>query len=317
MEYKDYYKILGVGRDASADEIKQKYRQLALEYHPDRNPGDDKAEEKFKEINEAYQVLSDPEKRARYDQLGTEYSRWQRTGGRGGFNWDEWTAAPGGQGVRVEMGDLDDILGGGFSDFFQSIFGGMPGGQSGYRTRGQTATSSRRPRPVTYEHPLTISLHEAYHGATRDLEIDGRRIEVKIPPGATTGIKVRVPGVAPGASGGKKGDLYLLIEVAPDPRFKVKDSNLHTDVTVDLYTAVLGGEVPVQTPAGTLMLTIPPGTQPGQVFRLAGRGLPKLKDKGKKGDLLVKVNVEIPRKLTERQRELFAELAQNGRSQKA
>ncbi len=313
MEYKDYYQILGVSRDASVDEIKSKYRQLALEFHPDRNPGDKGAEEKFKEINEAYQVLSDEEKRARYDQLGTEYSRWQRSGAPGGFNWDEWVTTPAGGGVRVEMGDLEDLLGGGFSEFFRSIFGGMP--QSGVGAGGRRRVSSRgrQPVPRAYEHPLTISLHEAYHGTTRRLEVDGRRLEIKVPAGSTTGTKVRVPGVAPAGPNGQLGDLYLIIEVAPDPRFEVNGPDIKTHVKVDLYTVVLGGEVKVPTLSGDVLLTVPPGTQPGQTFRLAGRGLPKLKKRDENGDLLVLVNVEIPQKLTDRERELFEELARNGR----
>ncbi len=171
MEYKDYYKILGVDRKASEEDIKRVYRKLALKYHPDRNPGDKKAEEKFKETNEAYQVLSDPTKRARYDQLGDSYANWQRGGTPGGFNWDQWTTRQGGN-TRVDYGNLDDILGGGFSDFFRQIFGGMDFRQAQGRTGRQT-----REKP-SYEQELTISLQEAYQGSTRRIEVDGRRLDV-------------------------------------------------------------------------------------------------------------------------------------------
>ncbi len=294
MEYKDYYKILGVDRKASKEEVKKAYRKLALKYHPDRNAGDKSAEEFFKDINEANQVLSDDEKRARYDQLGQAYSSWQQRGASpGNFNWEDWVTTPSGGGVRVEMGDLNDILGGGgrgFSDFFSQIFGGM-GGAAGGRPQ------ARRTAAPTYQEQVTISLHEAFLGATRLLQIDGRRLEVKIPAGARTGTKVRVPGVGPSGPGGRKGDLYLVIQVADDPRFHRKGDNLHLEVPVGLYTAILGGEVKVTTLSGDVVLTIPAGTQPGQTFRLEGRGMPKLKQPDKRGDLLVKVKIQDPQSI--------------------
>ncbi len=296
MEYKDYYKVLGVERNASQDEIRRAYRKLALKYHPDRNPGDKQAEERFKEINEAYQVLSDPEKRAHYDRLGASYEQWRRSGAPGDFDWSQWfTGVPGG--VRVEVGDLDDLFGG-FSEFFRSIFGGLGGVDI-----GMSGQARRRARPV-YEQPVTISLEEAYHGATRLVQSNGRKLEVRIPPGARTGTKVRVRGAAPDG-----GDLYLRIRVADDPRFKRKGNDLHTEVTVDAFTALLGGEVRVPTLSGDVLLTIPPGTQPGQVFRLSGRGMPSLRDASKKGNLYVRVNVSIPRRLSEEQKRLIAEAA--------
>jgi curved DNA-binding protein len=321
MEYRDYYQILGVDRKASKEEIKQVYRKLALQYHPDRNPGDTAAEEKFKEINEAYQVLGDDEKRAHYDRLGSAYQSWQRTGGaQGGFDWGDWfTGSPGGGGVRVDMGDLNDILGGGlegiggFSEFFSRIFGGLGGFPQGQTTAGP----GRRPRqqvPASpYQQQVTISLHESYQGATRMLEANGRRLEVKIPVGARTGTKVRVAGIGPRQPNGQKGDLFLVIKVADDPRFEREGDDLNTEVKIDLFTALLGGEVKVSTLAGEVMLTIPPGTQPGQTFRLGGRGMPKLKRPTEKGDLFVSVKVEIPRQLTEQQQELVRELAKSHR----
>jgi curved DNA-binding protein len=309
MEYKDYYKILGVDRNANKDEIKRAYRKLALKTHPDRNPGDKKAEEKFKDINEAYQVLSDPEKRARYDQLGESYTQWRQGGApAGGFRWEDWfTTNPAGGNVHVEMGGLEDILGGEFSEFFRSIFGGMPDVSSTASGRNPIRRNGRTQVPA-YQQDVTISLTEAYHGTTRQIQFDGHRIEVKIPPGAKTGTKVRVAKSIPTGAGGQKGDLYLIIHVADDPRFEVKDDDLHTQVSIDLYTAVLGGEVTVQTLSGNVVLTIPAGIQPGQSIRLTGRGMPKLNSPSNKGDLFAHIKVKIPSNLTPRQKELFQEL---------
>lgn len=305
MEYKDYYKVLGVGRGASQDEIKKAYRKLALQFHPDRNPNDKTAEDKFKEVNEAYQVLSDPDKRAHYDRLGSAYTQWERGGGNqgDGFDWGRW-ANPGNGRVHVEYsGDPADVFGGrmgGFSDFFEQIFGGMGG--SGF---AQTAT--RRPRTQAapaYEQPITISLEEAYHGATRMLQLNGKRLEVKIPAGAQSGTKVRMAGVANG------GDLYLVVDVAADPRFKREGDDLRTEVSGDLYTLAAGGEVRVPTLAGEAVLTIPAGTQPGQSFRLKGKGMPKLKSPQSHGDLYARINTRIPKDLSEEEKDFLKKLAQ-------
>lgn len=303
MEYKDYYKILGVNRNASQDEIKKAYRKLALQYHPDRNPNDKSAEDKFKEANEAYQVLGDAEKRAHYDRLGSAYSQWQRQGGpQGGFNWGEWTnGAPGG--VRVEYsGDMDELFGqmGGFSDFFEQIFGGRRGG---FDRGGREAV------PQAYEQPVTISLKEAYEGGTRLMQLDGRRLEVKIPAGARTGTKVRMAGVGPAARGGQPSDIYLAVQVADDPRFERRDDDLHTEVETDLYTAVLGGDVRVPTLEKEAVLKIPAGTQPNQTFRLKGKGMPKLKQPTTRGDLYAKIKVNLPKILTTEEKQLFEQLA--------
>ena len=305
MEYKDYYKILGVDRKASQDEIKKVYRKLAMKYHPDRNPNDQKAEEKFKEVNEAHQVLSDPQKRARYDQLGSSYSQWEQRGAPGDFNWGDWSGGtpggmPRGGGRRVRYEDVGDMFGGaggmgGMSDFFEAIFG-MGGGRS--------AGASPNPRAARqhFEQPISISLAEAYEGTIRTLESDGKRVQVKIPAGAKTGTKVRVKGKAPGG-----GDIYLKVTVSKDVRFKRKNNDLHTEVEVDVFTALLGGKAQVQTLNGNLSLTIPAGTQPEQMIRLSGRGMPKLGNLTEKGDLYVRVKVQIPKDLSKKQKKLLEE----------
>lgn len=305
MEYKDYYKILGVSKTAGEEEIKKAYRKLAMKHHPDRNPGDKSAEEKFKEINEAYEVLRDPQKRARYDQLGESYHQWRQMGGQpGNFNWEQWfSGAPGG--ARTTQVDMEDLFGGmgGFSDFFSAIFGGM-----GADTMRSSSTTRRARQPQNVEHPVQITLEEAYRGTTRFLQVDNRRIEGKIPPGAQTGTRIRLPGGGPVAPDGQKTDLYLVIEVLPDARFERKGNDLYSEVSIDLYTAVLGGQARVNTLSGEVMLTIPPGTQPGQKIRLAGRGMPHLRSPQTFGDLYVTVKVQIPRQLNERQREVFEQL---------
>ncbi len=297
MEYKDYYRILGVDRNASAEEIRRAYRKLAMQYHPDRNPGNKEAEEKFKEINEAYQVLSDPQKRAHYDRLGNAYAQWQAGGGRGDFDWSQWfTGAPGG--VRVEVRDFGDLFGEGdlFSEFFRQIFGG-------FGPTSQTRGHARAARG--YQQPFQITFAEAYQGTEREIRIGEKTLRVRIPAGVDNGSKVRVRNAAPDG-----GDLYLVIEVLPDPRFERKGRDLYTDVRIDVFTALLGGEVPVEVPTGRVWLTIPAGTQPEQVFRLSGRGMPDVKNPSVKGDLYVRVHVSIPQRLSERQRSLLQEAAQ-------
>lgn len=310
MEYKDYYKILGVERNAKEEDIKRAYRKLAQKLHPDHNPNNPTAEEKFKGVNEAYQVLSDAEKRSRYDQLGESYSRWQQRGAPGGFNWDDWyTTSPGGTYTNVDIGNLEDIFQGGFSEFFSRIFGGMPDLGS-TQNRSRSTGRPMRSRIPRYEQQVTITLQEAHQGTTRRIETQNRKLEVKIPPGADNGTKIRVAGAIPTESG-QSADLYLVIQVADDPRFERKGSDLSTQISVDLYTAVLGGEVTVPTLTGNIVLTIPAGTQPEQVFRLVGKGMPHIRNITKKGDLFVRVKIQIPRKLTSQQRTLFEQLARS------
>lgn len=307
MEYKDYYKLLGVERNASAAEIKKAYRKLAMKFHPDRNPGNKAAEDKFKDINEAYQVLSDTQKRSRYDQLGESYNQYQQSGGApGGFNWDQWyTQTPGG-GQRVEVGNLDDLFGGtGFSDFFRTIFGGVG---MDYTQQVNPARRSAA-APASYQQAVPITLMEAYTGTTRILQVGDRRLEVKIPRGARTGTKVRVRQSVPSSNSRQKSDLYMVIEITPDPRYEQKGDDLYSEVELNLYTAVLGGQLQVTTPGGSIMLTIPPGTQTGQTFRLNGRGMPQLKKPDQYGDFYVRVKVQIPKKLTTEQHKLFEQLS--------
>ena len=293
MEYKDYYKILGVDRNAEEKEIKKTYRKLARQYHPDVNPGDKVAEERFKGINEAYEVLSDPEKRQKYDRLGSSWQQWQGMGrDPEGFDWSQWfsQAQPGGGRTRVEYVDL--------SNFFQSIFGGMG------------ATQTRPRRGQDYTQPVEITLEEAFQGATRMIQKDGRRLEVKIPPGVRTGSRVRVAGEgSPGMAGGASGDLYLEVTVVSHSVFEREEDDLHCEVPISLYTAVLGGEVKLPTLSGDVMLKIPPWTQGGRIFRLRGKGMPNLRNPKKRGDLYARLMVQVPQKLSEREEELFRELA--------
>ena len=291
MEYKDYYKILGVDRKASDDDIRKAYRKLAKQHHPDYNPNNKQAEERFKEINEAYEVLSDAKKRSHYDRLGSDYSQWQRRGNPGDFNWDQYGGGfPGG--TRVNMDDLNEMFGGagGFSDFFQTIFG-MGG-----------ARNAARSQPQGYQQELEITLEEAYKGTTRLIQSDGKEKQVRIPAGVRTGSKVRVAGAGPQGL-----DLYLIVDVAEDNRFERRGNDLHTTATINVFTAILGGEAEVDTFEGKIKLGIPAGTQPEQVFRLAGRGMPHVKNAKEKGDLFVRVKVQIPKYLSAKQRELLEE----------
>ncbi len=310
MQYQDYYNLLGVDKGATDKDIKRAYRKLARQYHPDMNPDNKQAEEKFKQINEAYEVLSDPEKRKKYDQLGTDWHRWQQMGRNpSDFDWSQWTAGGGpGYGGRYTTEDLGNLFGGGgiFSDFFSQIFGGM-GGARGGRTGYDFQQVSQRGRDQTQE--VEISLQEAYLGTTRLLNRGGQQRTIKIPAGAKTGTKIRFSGEGnPGRMGGQAGDLYLQIRVRDDPRYERKGDDLYATMEVDMYTALLGGQVPVETFGGPVTLTIKAGTQNGQTIRLRGKGMPKMRKKQEYGDLYAKVHVQLPTKLTRRQRELLEEM---------
>ena len=311
MDFKDYYEILGLPPDAEKKFIKQTYRELAKKYHPDVNPGIKEAEEKFKTINEAYQVLSDAEKRKKYDELRAQYQRWQQTGGRQqDFDWQNWSAKPG-QGVHVQYAspeDLEEFFGSAspYSDFFNNIFGQVRG-----RGRGSgrgSAPSPRRGRNVEYE--IDLTLKEAYHGTDRLLEIDGHRIQAIIPTGVRTGSRVRLSGQGePGHNNGPAGDLYLIVHILPDETFEREGDDLHIDVPVDIFTAVAGGETRIPTLDRPLILKIPPQTNARRSFRLRGKGMPHLGDPKTHGDLFALVRLVLPEPLTDKEVNSIRELA--------
>jgi DnaJ-class molecular chaperone len=326
MEFQDYYAVLGVPKTASEKEIRSAYRKLARQHHPDVNPGNPEAEERFKRINEAYEVLSDPEKRKKYDQLGArwkDYESWERAQAAAGaqgrqqpYDWGDFAAQAPPRGERYEYRtvnpeDLQDLFGDEepFSDFFGTFFGGRGAG-------GRRAPRPRRGSDLEY--PIEITLAEAYTGTTRTLELqtpDGqtRRLEVRIPPGVSDGSRVRVAGQGePGRAGGPPGDLYLVTSIARDPVFEREGDDLRTRVSAPLATLILGGEVHVPTPDGRrLALKIPAGTQDGRVFRLRGQGMPHLGQPDRRGALHVEVHARLPERLSPRQRELLEEFARS------
>ena len=319
MEYKDYYKILGVPKNATDKEIKKAYRKLAREYHPDTNPGDAAAEERFKEINEAHEVLSDPEKRQKYNQFGSQWKNYSHGGG----NMDDFVRQWGGGGQprggtrarTVSPEEFEQMFGGGlggFSDFFDSLFGGAGGGgrTGGFDPYGaHTASYARPSRGRDIEQPVEITLEEAYRGATRILQQDGERLEVSIPRGVKTGSRVRVAGKGqPGAGGGPAGDFYLRVKVLPHAKFTREGDNLRVKVPIDIYTLMLGGEARIPTLDRPLALTIPAGTPNGKVFRLRGQGMPNLRNPEKRGDLYAVVDAQLPQQLSEQEKELVRQL---------
>jgi curved DNA-binding protein len=307
MEFKDYYKIIGVDKNASQDEIKKAYRKLAMKYHPDRNQDNKKAEEKFKQVTEANEVLSDPEKRKKYDSLGSNWKQYQSQGQ--GFDdfYSNYGSAGGGTQYSYS-GNLDDLFGNisGFSDFFESFFGrsGSPGGQQSRRSR----------KGQDFEATLYIPLIEVYNGANKEISIGGKRVRVKIAQGTKDGKKLRLKGLGnEGMNGGEKGDLYLTLKIEKDPYFELDGNNLFYDLYVDLYTAVLGGKKQVITLGGkTINITIPKGTDSGKVLRLKGLGFPTLENSKIYGDLLIRIKVELPQNLTKEEKELFEKLASIG-----
>ena len=335
MDYKDYYAVLGVPRTASQKEIKKAFRKLAREHHPDTKGGDAAAEVRFKEVNEANAVLSDPDKRALYDRLGADWQSYARAGagapagagaragGAGGpfAGYGGFGGAPAGN-VRYEFHTTGDP--GEFSDFFNTFFAGGSeplstpgrgrratggatfedilagmglggdGGASGSRGRAPTTTG---PRPASAEATADITLEEAYHGTSRLVDVEGKRLEVTIPRGADTGTRIRLTGKAPGG-----GDLHVVVRQTPDPVFKRRGADLERELPLTLRQALLGADVKVRTLKGHVVLTIPAGTQPGRSFRLTGQGMPRFRADGH-GDLYVRARVLLPAELSDAARE--------------
>ena len=318
MEFKDYYQTLGLPKTASGKEIKQAYRKLARKLHPDVNPGDKVAEGRFKEINEANEVLGDPEKRKKYDELGANWRQYEQAqqAGQSPFGGAPWGAGgqPGGGYRAINEDELHDMFGGEipFSDFFQAFFGDAtrPGER---RARASRATRARAGRDI--EEEIELSLEEAMRGAMRRLAVkqEGhtRTVDVRIPAGVSDGARVRIPGEGEhGASGGRAGDLYLRVRLRTDPRFERRGRDLHVQVDIPVTVAVLGGEAEVPTVLDRpLRLKIPTTTQNGQVFRLKGHGMPAVGKPAERGDLYATVNVRLPRQLTAEQRRHYEELA--------
>jgi curved DNA-binding protein len=309
VDFRDYYETLGVDRDASEEDIRRAYRKLARENHPDVNK-DPGAEDRFKEVSEAYEVLRDPEKRAQYDRFGQNWKAGQDVSGESGFGQG---ARPGGFGgfddVRVDFGGGD--LGGDFSDFFEGMFGRGRGARSGFgggRGGGFNGFSSRGQDQVA---ELELSLQEAARGGRRKVSLaDGRDYDVNIPPGVRDGQRIRLAGEGGGgATGGPSGDLFLRVRVRPDPRFDVEGNDIYVDLPVTPWEAALGAEgVEVPTLGGTARVRVPPGSSCGRQLRLRGEGMPD--GRGGKGDLYATVEIKVPKQLSQQERELFEQLGQ-------
>jgi curved DNA-binding protein len=300
MEYKDYYAVLGVPKTATQAEIKKAYRRLARELHPDKNPGNADAERRFKEANEANAVLSDPEQRRRYDELGANWQAYDTAGFPGGAtDWAGFGGAPGGVRWETRRVNAEDL--GGFSDFFRAFFGGeAPRGATSSQGFGQVfdfgnlggASPRAVGRPAEAHATAEVTLAEVAQGAERMVSVDGRRLQARIPPGVNDGAKIRLRGAVKDPTGGPAGDVVITVRVKPDPRFERRSADLVTELPLTLAEALLGAEVPVPLPAGSVKLRVRPNTQDGQEIRISGRGLPKRG--GGKGDLVVRTRVVLP-----------------------
>ncbi|MFP4415767.1 MAG: DnaJ C-terminal domain-containing protein [Chitinivibrionales bacterium] len=309
MEYKDYYKVLGIEKSASPEDIKKAYRKLAMKYHPDKNPDNPQASERFREITEAHEVLSDPEKKKKYDTMGSDWQRYQQTGAA---DWGDWFRQHGGDyrgegnyySYSANAEDLFENLGG-FSDFFESIFGG--GGFAGSTTH----RGVRRPRKGgDYEADLHISLEEAANGANRVIQVGDKKLRIRIAPGTVSGQRLRLQGQgAQGIAGGPRGDLFLTIHIDKHPHFEQHDRDLVYTMDIDLFTALLGGRKQFQLLNGKkINLTIPPETDNDTLLRIPEKGMVGT-DGRKSGDLLVRVRVHIPHNLSDEEKALIRQLA--------
>lgn len=326
MEFKDYYQTLGVTKTSTDKELKQAYRKLARKYHPDVNPGDKASEARFKEINEAYEVLGDPAKRRKYDELGAnwrQYEQAQQQGygspfgaGAGGPTGGAWNINMGGPGGYRTMSEeeMHDLFGNEdpFSDFFRTFFGG--GGPGPEAARGRQGRAPRTQKGRDIEHEVELTLDEAFHGAMRRISIKqgghARSVDVRIPVGVKDGSRVRAAGEGEGgANGGASGDLYLRVRLKSHPIFERKGTDLYAKVAVPVTTAVIGGEAQVPTLTGPLRLKIPETTQNGQVFRLKGHGMPAVGKPDDRGDLYATVEVQLPRSLSGAQRQHYEALS--------
>lgn len=298
MEYKDYYKVLGIDKKASQDDIKKAYRKLAVKYHPDKNPNNKTAEDKFKEINEAYEVLSNEENRKKYDKLGANWKQYEQQGynGAGGSR-----GAPGGQ-YHYEYGDANDIFGdSGFSDFFKSFFGGSTGRPGGHRQAERDIPGS----DLVGE--INISLQEAYSGTERIVDLGAEKLRVKIKPGAYDGLKLKVKGKGLQGRTGKAGDLYITVHIQPHSIYRREGDDLYMELPVDAFALMLGEKIPVTTLSGEVNITVPEGTQNGKQLRLKGKGMP-VYGKEERGDLYIKIEARLPEKLTKEQKQLVKKL---------
>ena len=305
MEYKDYYKALGVTKSATQEEIKKAFRKLAIKYHPDKNAGDKKAEDKFQEINEANEVLSDPEKRKKYDDLGANWNSYQQGGGDGNFDWGKWSTQ--GQ-QRQSRGQSGDFFGGSgnFSDFFESIFGA-----SGGSGRGPGQTSNRPMQGQDQQAEMAISLEDAYNGVTKQIALNNQKINMNLKPGIYDGMVLRMKGKgAPGRNGGEPGDLHITFNLTKHPVFEVKGNDLHFEESLDLFTALLGGKIDIKIFNKTVKIPVPAGTDSGKIFRLNGLGMPFYNKPDVRGDAYVKMKVVVPKNLTEEEQALILKWSQ-------